>query len=229
MNAHAASLVRAIKSDDLSEVEAALNRNPEMARGPIFDADHLDTQFNHWLYRGDTALHLAAVGYRETLVARLLEAGADARACGNRRRSQPLHYASDGSARCAEWNPTRQVAVIQLLIQAGADVHAQDRNGATPLHRAVRTRCSAAVKCLLEAGADPVLRNESGSTAFHLAVQNTGRGNSGSPASIEEQREIIRAFLDHGVPASLADAEGKSILDWARSDWIRTLLTPSNR
>lgn len=229
MIAHAALLIRAIKSDDRSEVEAALKRNPELARGALFDTDHLDTQFNHWLYRGDTALHLAAVGYRDTIAARLLEAGADARACGNRRRSQPLHYASDGSARCAEWNPARQVAVLRLLLQAGADLHAQDRNGATALHRAVRTRCSAAVKCLLEAGADPALRNESGSTAFHLAVQNTGRGSSGSPASIEEQRQIIRAFLDHGVSSSLLDANGKSVLDWARSDWIRTLLSPSTR
>src|SRR5271165_1681722 len=30
----------------------------------------------------------------------------------------------------------------------------QDKNGATALHRAVRTRCAAAVACLLEAGRD---------------------------------------------------------------------------
>jgi len=43
------------------------------------------------------------------------------------------------------------------LLDAGADINAQDKNGAAPLHRAVRTRCAAAVRCLLDAGADPAL------------------------------------------------------------------------
>ena len=69
---------------------------------------------------------------------------------------------------------------IRCLFKAGAEIDAQDKNGATPLHRAVRTRCATAVRCLMEAGADATLRNKPGSTAFHLAVQNTGRGGSGS-------------------------------------------------
>ena len=35
---------------------------------------------------------------------------------------------------------------IRCLHDAGTDVNAADKNGATPLHRAVRTRCAAAVK-----------------------------------------------------------------------------------
>ena len=74
--------------------------------------------------------------------------------------------------------------MIRCLLDAGADVNSQDKNGAAALHRAVRTRCAAAVRCLLNAGTDPTLKNKSGSTPFHLAVQNTGRGGSGSDAAL---------------------------------------------
>jgi hypothetical protein len=142
----------------------------------------------------------------------------------NHRRSQPLHYAADGYLESAAWDAKRQVAMIRLLVRAGADLHAPDKNGATPLHRAVRTRCAAAVKFLLDAGSDATLRNKPGSTPFHLAVQNTGRGGSGAEKAKAAQREIIQAFLDHGVSPNLKDANGKSVLDWARSDGIRQML-----
>jgi ankyrin repeat protein len=115
--------------------------------------------------------------------------------------------------------------MIRLLLEAGADVHAQDKNGATPLHRAVRTRCTAAVKCLLDAGAKATVRNKPGSTPFHLAVQNTGRGGSGSARAKAAQREIIQIFLKRGVSPGIRDRNGKSVLKWARNEAIRELLT----
>ena len=153
----------------------------------------------------------------------LLVAGADAKAT-NRRGGTPLHYAADGHQESPSWNPARQVITLVSLFEAGAPTDAQDKNGATPLHRAVRTRCAAAVKCLLAAGADPTIRNKPGSTAFHLAVQNTGRGGSGSEAARIAQREIIEAFLKSGVSPALTDAKGKSVLEWAKSGWIRGML-----
>jgi hypothetical protein len=39
------------------------------------------------------------------------------------------------------------------------------------------------------------------------------------------QREILQAFLERGVSPGLTDAKGKSILDWAKSDWIHKMLT----
>jgi len=154
----------------------------------------------------------------------LLDAGADVNAAKNHRHTQPLHYAADGYPENPAWNAERQVATIRLLLKAGADLHAQDKNGATPLHRAVRTRCAAAVKALLDAGADATIRNKPGSTPFHLSVQNTGRGGSGAEKAKEAQREIIQAFLAHGVSPKLKDASGKSVQDWVRLDWIRQLL-----
>jgi hypothetical protein len=158
------------------------------------------------------------------IVPLLLAAGADPNGAENRRKSGPLHYAADGYITGPVWDAGRQVKTIECLVKAGADIHAQDKNGATPLHRAVRTRCAAAVKWLLDAGSDPALKNKPGSTPFHLAVQNTGRGGSGADASKTAQREIIREFLSRGVSPKLKDSQGKSVLDWSRSDWIRELL-----
>jgi ankyrin repeat protein len=170
-------------------------------------------------------LHLAAAGYRVGLVRLLLTSGADPNAARNHRKSTPLHYAADGFITGPAWDAKRQVETIRCLVRYGAHVHAQDMNGATPLHRAVRTRCAAAVKCLLEAGSDPMIGNKSGSTPFHLAVQNTGRGGSGEPAALSAQREIIKTFLSLGLSPDLKDAKGKSVTDSVQSVWIREVLT----
>jgi hypothetical protein len=80
---------------------------------------------------------------------------------------------------------------MEYLIAAGADPDAVAAGGVTPLHRAVRNRCSAAVRVLLEAGADPQRPNDAGSTATTLADQTTGRAGSGSPEAKAEQARII--------------------------------------
>jgi hypothetical protein len=222
-------LLAAIVDDDPARVEALLEANPHLATRAIADARLYTAGIRHWVYVGDTALHLAAAGHRVEIVRLLLAAGAGPNAAGNHRRSGPLHYAADGCAGCAGWGPESQVKTIRALLDAGAPVNAQDKNGATPLHRAVRTRCAAAVRCLLEAGADPLLPNLPGSTPFHLAVQDTGRGGSGTQAARAAQREIIRQFLRLGLSPALTDRHGKSVLDSARSVWIREALSPDAR
>ena len=218
------SLFEAILGDDRASVKALLNENSTLATQTVRRNVLYESGIAHWIYAGDTALHLAAAGYRVEIARMLLAGGAEVGAAKNHRRSQPLHYAADGYLENPAWDPKRQVAMIRLLVEAGADLHAQDKNGATPLHRAVRTRCAAAVKFLLSAGSDATLKNKPGSTPFHLAVQNTGRGGSGAEKAKAAQREIIQAFLERGVSPKLKDANGKSVFDWARSEWIRQAL-----
>jgi len=220
---HFPSLIGAILDDDRARVKKLLKQNPTLATEGAAKAV-LATEITHWIYEGDTVLHVAAAGYRVEIARLLLDVGADVGAAMNHRRSQSLHYAADGYLESPHWDATRQVRMIELLLKAGADIHAQDKNGATPLHRAVRTRCAAAAKALLDAGADATLRNKPGSTPFHLAVQNTGRGGSGAEKAKTAQREIIHAFLERGISPKLKGANGKSVLDWARSDWIREML-----
>ena len=152
------------------------------------------TAIGHYIYAGDTALHIAATAYRVQVAEQLIGLGADVRA-RNRRGAEPLHYAADGGPGAPHWNPAAQAATITLLISAGADPNAVDKSGVAPLHRAVRTRCAAAVAALLAAGADASLRNASGSTPMMLATRQTGRGGSGSPEAKAEQAKIV-ALLD---------------------------------
>jgi ankyrin repeat protein len=142
------------------------------------------------VYEGDTALHAAAFSYDSEMASKLVARGADVRA-SNRRGAEPLHAAAIGVPASANWNPTRQRAVILYLIEAGADPNATAAGGVTPLHRAVRNRCSAAVDALLSAGADPRLKNGHGSTASDLAHWTTGRGGTGSREAQAEQRIIL--------------------------------------
>ena len=218
------TLLKAIVDDDRAKVRALLQADPQLATRRVIEARLYESGIFHWLYAGDTALHLAAAGYRAEIVQLLLAAGADANAFTNHRQSGPLHYAADGYITGPAWDPKRQVKTIRYLLEAGAEVNAPDKNGATPLHRAVRTRSAAAVQCLLSAGADPRRKNSSGSTPFHLAVQNTGRGGSGEQLAKHAQRQIIAAFLAAGVSTKLQDGKGKSVSEWAKSEWIQQML-----
>ncbi len=219
------AILTAILDDDRKRAAELLKADSGLATQLVGEARLYESKIVHWIYCGDTALHLAAAGHRVELVRLLLAAGADPNSNKNHRQSGPLHYAADGSINGPDWNAQRQVETIQCLLDAGAEINAPDKNGATPLHRAVRTRCAAAVKSLLDSGSNPMLRNKPGSTPFHLAVQNTGRGGSGSKQAAAAQREIIQRFLTLGLSPALQDGRGKSVVDCAKSGWIREMLS----
>ena len=217
-------LLRAVVDDDRSAVGELLKTDSGLAARLTEKAKLYDSKIFHWIYAGDTALHLAAAGYRVEIVELLLAAGADPNAAKNHRRSTPLHYAADGFITGPAWSATRQVETLRRLVERGGDIRSRDKNGATALHRAVRTRSAAAVRYLLETGADPATPNQSGSTPFHLAVQNTGRGGSGAAEALRAQREIINEFRSRGVSPGLRDGCGKTVRDCARSAWLQELL-----
>jgi ankyrin repeat protein len=223
-------LFRAIASRDRALTSRLLTASPLLARQAIEVGATRDAakayfleEIRHYVYAGDTALHVAAAAYEAKLAGELVAAGANPSA-RNRRGAEPLHYAADGIPGSDAWAPERQYSVVELLIRAGADPNAKDSSGVAPLHRAVRTRCTAAVRALLANGADAIGKNKSGSTPLHLAVLNTGRGASGSIESRQEQEQVIRLLLDHGARASDKNAAGKSVKDCVQAEWLQVLL-----
>lgn len=192
------ALVHAILRGDRPAIAKMLAASPGLAQSTLAGgATRADpttwwlASIEHYVYEGDTALHVAAAAYQAQTIRDLVAAGALVRAV-NRRGAQPLHYASDGGPTHANWNPRAQEETVTALIDLGADPDAFDESGVAALHRAVRTRCTAAVRALLAGGADPQLKNESGSLPMDLATQMTGRGGSGSDAAKREQAEIVQ-------------------------------------
>ena len=223
-------LFDAIAARDSAKAKRLLAKTPELVLAAAKkgatrrdSVPHFYKEILHYVYEGDTALHLAAAAYEVDVVRMLIAKRANVRA-KNRRGAEPLHYAADGAPNSAHWNPQAQHDVVGLLVEAGADPNVADKSGICPLHRAVRTRSAAAVEALLEGGADARRENPSGSTPLHLAVQTTGRGGSGSTLAREQQVRIIHLLLDHGARASDKDGRGKKAKDCA-TGWAKELLS----
>jgi Ankyrin repeats (many copies)/Ankyrin repeats (3 copies) len=196
---------RAVVAGDTVTASRLLAASPDLSGACLDEGatrqqakEYFLEEIRHYLYRGDTALHVAAAAYQSEIVRKLIAAGANV-GTRNRRGAEPLHYAVDGGPGSPTWNPSTQAATVAALIEAGADPNAIDKSGVTPLHRAVRTRCTAAVKVLLDSGADVRSRNKNGSTPMQIATRNTGRGGSGSPEAKAEQSEIVRLLEQHGA------------------------------
>lgn len=198
-------LVKAIIAHDTATILRLLSASPDLASACLTKGatrhsamQSFFEEITHYIYQGDTALHVAAAAYRHEIARQLLAAGADVRA-RNRRGAEPLHYAADGMPGSPAWNPHAQAATIAALIAAGADPNAIDKSGVAPLHRAVRTRCAEAVRALLDGGADALRKNNNGSTPMQIATRNTGRGGGGSVEAKAEQADIIRLLEQDGA------------------------------
>jgi hypothetical protein len=192
------ALAHAILRGDRLTIANVLAKSPQLANSTFAGgATRTDptsywlTPIEHYVYGGDTILHVAAAAYQAQVIRDLVAAGALVRA-RNRRGAEPLHYASDGGPTHSNWNPPAQEEAVTTLIGLGADPNAFDKSGVSALHRAVRTRCTGAVRALLAGGADPRLKNKSGSLPMDLATQMTGRGGSGLVEAKREQAEIVR-------------------------------------
>jgi ankyrin repeat protein len=199
--------IRAIVAGDEDAAATLLAASPDLAMARVErgatrqdPSEWFLDEIGHYVYQGDSALHVAAAAHRPETVRLLLAAGADVGA-RNRRGAQPLHYAADGGPGSSRWNPEAQAETVTCLVDAGADPNGVDKGGVTPLHRAVRNRCAGAVKALLDGGADAVRPNASGSTPIQLATWTTGRGGSGSVAAKVQQEEIVQLLEQHGAHA----------------------------
>jgi ankyrin repeat protein len=101
----------------------------------------------------------------------------------------------------------RTDAALALLAR-GADVHARNRRGATPLHYAADTNHddagaqAATIAGLLKEGADPDARDKSGTAPLHRAVRTRGLS-------------AVKALLDGGADPELPNGSGSLPFDLA--------------
>ncbi len=219
-------LAQLVINGDLDQVTRRLRSLPALATMalPISKkqgqkADTFFAEIRHYMYGGDTALHMAAAAFSRPMAELLVSRGADCRA-KNRRGAEPLHYASDGT----DSDSNRPAEVIKYLVSVGADPNAVDKSGVAPLHRAVRKRSHTAVLALLDAGANLRQPNKSGSTPLHLAVQTTGASGSGSEDARQQQEMIIKLLLERGAKLTDQDSNGKMVKQAATNAWIQTML-----
>jgi ankyrin repeat protein len=103
-------LFGAIAARDADKVASLLEASPSLAAASVevgATRRHAATYFlddiNHYVYAGDTALHIAAAAHEPELVRTLLGLGAD-RSARNRRGAEPLHYAADGIPGSRSWH-----------------------------------------------------------------------------------------------------------------------------
>jgi ankyrin repeat protein len=132
-------------------MEELLDGEPELARG--------------WSADGFTALHYAAFFGQEEAARILLERGAEVEVVARNEsiRVTPLHSAAAGS----------HAAIVELLVEAGADPNAAQDGGFTPLHSAAQNDDRESAEALLAAGADPSLASDDGKTPAQLAGDGT--------------------------------------------------------
>ena len=88
-----------------------------------------------------------------------------------------------------------QTAVVDVLVDSGADLHAVDNLGLTALHQAVNTESREVVALLLKRGADPNGTPRDGSTPF----QTTPLMSAARYAGLTGDDRILQTFIAHGA------------------------------
>ena len=195
-------------------------------------------RFADYMMRGGTGpLMIAAMSYDDVAMKALLAHGAEVD-LPNVFQITPLMAAvgMSGSARGGggppqEDNQARIVKVVDLLLDAGANVNARvidshthtakmvayvqgrDHEGQTALFAAAEAGANTVVKHLVERGADATVRDRAGKTALDFARTPVPPGGAGAPPpnpNAAANRAATVAYLEGLTPKTAAAAETAS-------------------
>ena len=172
--------------------------------GVLLDAGaELETRNSNGL----TPLHSAISNSNPAAVAALLQAGADINADAGSFYGTPLTHAALQIRRYTSPRNAATIAIIDQLLEAGADVNAVDERGDTPFLKVLRSggtgtmadSTAALALKLLEAGTDPDAPGARLTTPLHAAA------GSGAPL-------LVDALLDAGADPDARNEDGNSPL-----------------
>src|SRR6267142_724694 len=140
-----------------------------------------------------TALHYAAFCGLHNIVKFLaMQRPRDVRSQGFSNKSTPLHLASRKGF----------VQVARALVEHGARVSAENKEGWTPLHLTSAGGHVEVTQFLVERGARVSAKKKDGQTPLHLAL-------------INGHLDLARFFVEHGANVSVKDNDGRTPLHWA--------------
>jgi ankyrin repeat protein len=166
---------------------------------------------------GETPLHNASWKGHESVISLLLEKGADVNvkdndgktplhcACGYNGCESPILLVGETPLHKASWKGHE--SVISLLLENGADVNINDKDGKTPLHYACGYNgCESIVSLLLEKGADIEAKDKSGWTPLH-------------EASMKGHESIVSLLLREGAEFNAKINDGATLLYAGKVHW----------
>ena len=157
------------------------------------------------------------------------------------KNATPLHFAA---------MTNENLAVLQALLDAGANPDAKGSNDRTPLHEAVTfNEHPAGIQALLDAGANPDAKDSAGATPLHQAARsstntavmqalldaganvNTRTSNDWTPlhyaALRKDNAAVLQFLLAAGADINARTSEGETPLDVAtrKENWsaVQTL------
>ena len=171
---------------------------------------------NMWI----TPLAMAAQQGRVRVVQRLLELPIPANV-----------HAHQGliPLRVVRWGVGDQPAVMKLLLDHRADVHATDAAGFTPLHRAANSGNAALARMLIHYGGNIMARNAFGETVADVATaRNAETGTHGAVLEVIQTETLPRArgvAFAMGLHERLGEASRVNTLD---NELLRMVLEENN-
>jgi len=193
----------------------------------------LDTEVNPNLrdYNGDTPLHYALVDGNIPLAVTLINHGSNVFIKNNDGKSPLIHAFNHGSEfteqflarmqqlmdregstpifHAVRWN---YPAVVQTILNAGADLSHQNSRGNTALHEAAHAGSPQVAAILLSAGANPNTANNVDRSPVHHAV-------------VWGTLDILKLYVEGGGDINQKDGEGQTVLHMAAAAGNNDILT----
>jgi uncharacterized protein len=161
---------------------------------------------------GTHLLRLAAINHRNAIVQSLLAHGVDVNATTH--DMSPLMWAV--STGTPVLYSSEHLLTVQILIDNGADITAQDEHGWTALTYAAWSGDLAVVRLLLDKGAAINQQDNNGGTALIWAVRKAQSDET-------MYTDVVKELLARGADTSLKDKDGYTALMYAQKDNAQAL------